>query len=226
MRVTRSSLTSGGVEVIGDFQADGYAHIRELVPPEVARAIVARLKEATRGQPIPLSKPQPFAAVLKHPAFDVSSDLFRPLETFLWGLTPTMSRLIGKDVLPSYTYFRIYLKDDICRVHSDRPSSEFGLSLTLEYSDDKPWDLQVGKERIESLYPLSDDFGSMDYASVEMQVGDAVLYQGSHYAHGRMQPNPNKWSAHLFLFFVDRNGPYAGHAFDEKPFERVDFTFV
>ncbi|MGN6155084.1 MAG: hypothetical protein ACTHN4_05045 [Sphingomicrobium sp.] len=212
--------------MIGDFQADGYAHIRELVPPEVARAIVARLKEATRGQPIPLSKPQPFAAVLKHPAFDVSSDLFRPLETFLWGLTPTMSRLIGKDVLPSYTYFRIYLKDDICRVHSDRPSSEFGLSLTLEYSDDKPWDLQVGKERIESLYPLSDDFGSMDYASVEMQVGDAVLYQGSHYAHGRMQPNPNKWSAHLFLFFVDRNGPYAGHAFDEKPFERVDFTFV
>jgi hypothetical protein len=41
-----------------------------------------------------------------------------------------------------------------------------------------------------------------------------------------MQPNPNKWSAHLFLFFVDRNGPYAGYAFDEKPFERVDFSFV
>jgi hypothetical protein len=214
------------VDVIGDFENDGYAHIRELVPPEVARAIVARLKEATGGRPIPLSKPQPFPAVLKHPAFDVSSDLFRPLEFFLWGLTPTMSRLIGKDLLPSYTYFRIYLKDDICRVHSDRPSSEFGLSLTLEYSDDKVWDLQVGKERIDSLYPLSDNFGAMDYASVPMQVGDAVLYQGSHYAHGRMQPNPNKWSAHLFLFFVDRNGPYAGYAFDEKPLERVDFSFV
>ena len=66
----------------------------------------------------------------------------------------------------------------------------------------------------------------MEYASVPMQVGDAVLYQGSHYAHGRMQPNPNKWSAHLFLFFVDRNGPYAKHAFDEKPFDRVDFSFV
>lgn len=214
------------MQVIGDFANDGYAHIKELVPPEVARAIVARLKEATGGRPIPLSKPQPFAAVLKHPAFDVPSEIFRPLETFLWGLTPTMSRLIGKNLLPSYTYFRIYLKDDICRVHSDRPSSEFGLSLTLEYSDDKVWDLQVGKERIDSLYPLSDDFGEMDYASVPMQVGDAVLYQGSHYAHGRMQPNPNTWSAHLFLFFVDRNGPYANYAFDEKPFERVDFAFV
>ena len=214
------------MEVIGDFQNNGYAHIRELVAPEIARAFVARLKEATGGRPIPLSKPQPFPAVLKHPAFDVPSDSFRPMETFLWGLTPIMSQLVGRDVLPSYTYFRIYLKGDICRVHSDRPSSEFGLSMTLEYSDDQIWDLQLGKERIDSLYPLSDDFGTMDYASIEMGVGDAVLYQGSHYAHGRMQPNPNAWSAHLFLFFVDRNGPYSKHAFDEKQFDRVDFTFV
>ena len=214
------------MEFLGDFQNDGYAHIRELVPPEVARAFVFRLKEATGGRPIPLSQPQPFPAVLKHPAFDVPSDVFKPMEFFLWGLTPMMSQLVGRDLLPSYTYFRIYLKGDICRVHSDRPSSEFGLSMTLEYSDDQPWDLQVGKERIDSLYPLSDNFGTMDYASVRMEVGDAVLYQGSHYAHGRMQPNPNAWSAHLFLFFVDRDGPYAKHAFDEKEFERVDFTFV
>ena len=214
------------MEFLGDFQKDGYAHIRELIPPEVARAFVARLKEATGGRPIPLSRPQPFPAVLKHPAFDVSSDAFKPLEFFLWGLTPMMSHLLGRDLLPSYTYFRIYLKDDICRVHSDRPSSEFGLSMTLEYSDDQPWDLQIGKERIDSLYPLSDDFGSMDHASVRMEVGDALLYQGSRYPHGRMQPNPNSWSAHLFLFFVDRNGPYSKHAFDEKQFERVDFTFV
>jgi hypothetical protein len=214
------------MEVIGDFQSNGYAHIRELVAPEIARAFVARLKEATGGRPIPLSKPQAFPAVLKHPAFDVPSDAFRPMESFLWGLTPTMSQLVGRDLLPSYTYFRIYLKGDICRVHSDRPSSEFGLSMTMEYSDDQIWGLQLGKERIDSLYPLSDDFGTMDYASIEMGVGDAVLYQGSHYAHGRMQPNPNAWSAHLFLFFVDRNGPYSKHAFDEKQFDRVDFTFV
>jgi hypothetical protein len=214
------------MEAIGDFQGNGYTHIRELVPPEVARAFVARLKEATGGQPIPLSRPQPFPAVLKHPAFDVSSDAFKPMEFFLWGLTPIMSQLVGRDLLPSYTYFRIYLKGDICRVHSDRPSSEFGLSMTLEYSDDQCWDLQLGTERIDSLHPLSDDFGTMDYASVKMGVGDAVLYQGSHYAHGRIQPNPNAWSAHLFLFFVDRDGPYRKHAFDEKHFDRVSFTFV
>ena len=46
------------MQVIGDFAKDGYAHIQELVPPEVARAIVARLKEATGGRPIPLSRPR------------------------------------------------------------------------------------------------------------------------------------------------------------------------
>ena len=214
------------MDVVGDIHSDGYAHIRNLVPEEVARAFMARFKEATHGKPIPLSTPQPFPAVLKHPAFDVSSDLFKPMEFFLWGLTPIMSKLVGRDLLPSYTYFRIYLKDDICRVHSDRPSSEYGLSMTLDYSDGEVWDLQIGKERIDSLYPLSDDFGSMNHASIGMGIGDAVLYQGSHYAHGRMRPNPNGWSAHLFLFFVDRNGPYAKHAFDEKQFDKVDFTFV
>ncbi len=214
------------MDVIGDFESDGYAHIQKLVPAEVARAFMSRLKGATQGRPIPLSKPQAFPAVLKHPAFDVPSGAFKPMEFFLWGLTPIVSRLVGRDLLPSYTYFRIYLKDDICRIHSDRPSSEYGLSMTLDYSDNKVWDLQLGKERIDSLYPLSDNFGDMAHASIGMEVGDAVLYQGSHYAHGRMQPNPNRWSAHLFLFFVDRAGPYRKHAFDEELFEKVDFTFV
>ena len=214
------------MDVIGNFERDGFAHLRGLIPTEVAHAFMSRLKEATGGRPIPLSRPQHFPAVLKAPAFDVSSDVFKPMEFFLWALTPTMGQLIGKSLLPSYVYFRIYPKGHVCRIHSDRPSSEFGLSLTLEYSDDQIWDLQLGKERIESLYPLADDFGSMDYASIGMEVGDAVLYQGSHYAHGRMQPNPNRWSAHLFLFFVDSDGPYRQHAFDEKSFGKVDFSFV
>jgi hypothetical protein len=214
------------VKVEGDFERDGFAHVRELIPPEVARGFMMRLKQATSDRPIPLSQPQPFPAVLRRPAFDVASHIFKPMEFFLWGLTPTMSRLVGRELLPSYTYFRIYLEGDICKVHSDRPSSEYGVSLTLDYSDGEVWDLQLGKERIESLYPLADDFGAMDYASIGMEVGDAVLYQGSHYPHGRMQPNPNKWSAHLFAFFVDRDGPYKKHAFDEEKFAKVDFTFV
>jgi hypothetical protein len=60
-----------------------------------------------------------------------------------------------------------------------------------------------------------------------LEVGDAVLYYGVRYPHGRTTPNPNTWSAHLFLHFVDRNGPHAGEAFDGRVrLEPVDFDFA
>jgi hypothetical protein len=215
------------VEVIGDYHKEGFAHLRGLIPRDVARAFMMRLQEATEGRPIPLNRPQIYAPVLRRPAFDLSGQMFQPMDFFLWALTPIMSQIVGRELLPSYEYFRIYRQGDICRVHSDRPASQHGVSLTLDYSDGAIWDLQVGKNRTETLYPLSDDFGSNDYASIGMEVGDAVLYQASKYPHGRMRPNPNGWSAHLFLFFVDRDGPFRDHAFDGQPIaEKVDFSFV
>jgi len=215
------------VQIIGDYHRDGFAHLQGLIAPEIARAYMTRFKQATGGRDITLSQPQMFPGVLKRPALDVSSDRFRPMEFFLWGLTPIIGQIIGRDVLPSYNYFRIYREGDVCRVHSDRPASQHGVSLTLDYSDGETWDLQVGKERTETLYPLADDFGSDPFASIGMAVGDAVLYQASHYPDGRIRPNPNKWSAHLFLFFVDRDGPYRDHAFDGEAMEgRVNFNFV
>lgn len=215
------------MEIIGDYHNDGYAHLRGLIPQEVARAYMTRLKAATGGSSLPVNQPQQYPAVLSRPAFDVNSKMFEPMDFFLWGLTPMIARLVGRDVLPTYNYFRIYRERDICRIHSDRPASQHGVSLTLDYSDGEIWDLQVGKERTETLYPLADDFGSDDYVSIGMEIGDAVLYQASHYPHGRIRPNPNAWSAHLFLFFVDRDGPYRDHAFDgELIGEKVNFSFV
>lgn len=215
------------MEIVGDYVREGFAHLRGLIPQEVAKAYMTRLKAATGGRPLPVNQPQRYPAVLSRPAFDVSAKMFEPMDFFLWGLTPIMSQILGREVLPTYNYFRIYREGDICRVHSDRPASQHGVSLTLDYSDGEIWDLQVGKKRTETLYPLADDFGSDDYVSIGMQVGDAVLYQASHYPHGRMRPNPNAWSAHLFLFFVDRDGPYRDHAFDGAAVgERVNFSFA
>ena len=227
LRLQRGYLSNRPVEVIGNYHEDGYAHIRGLIPKEVARAFMAGLKAATGGKSIPVNAPQHYPAVLMRPAFDVGPGVFQPLDYFLWGLTPIMSEVIGREVLPSYGYFRVYRKGDRCRVHSDRPSSEHGVSMTLEYSDGEIWNLQMGKERTETLYPLADDFGSDPYESIGMEIGDAVLYQATNYPHGRIDPNPNAWSAHLFLFYVDRDGPYRNCAFDEKAdFEKVSFNFV
>jgi hypothetical protein len=215
------------MQVVGDYQKNGFALVRELIPEDVARAFMKGLKDEFGESAIQLSTPREYPAVLRRAAFEFDGDAYKPMKYFLWALTPTVSQLVGKDLLPTYGYFRVYRGGDICRVHSDRPESEHSVSLTLDYSDGEVWDLQIGHERIDSLHPLADDFGSQEYTSLGMKIGDAALYQGHHYAHGRMTPNPNRWSAHLFLNFVDRDGSKSDRAFDRGgAFEKVDFKFV
>jgi hypothetical protein len=214
------------VQVIGDYRKDGYTHLKGLIPVEVARAFLQGIKEDMGPGAIPVSQATRHASVLKRPAFEIYGNRYKPMSYFLWGLTPIVEQLVGRPLLPTYDYFRIYREGDVCRVHSDRSSCEHSLSLTLDYSDGVVWPLEFAKTRGISD-SVEDDFGGVDYAAVGMQVGDAVLYQGVDYAHGRTSPNPNGWSAHLFLHFVDRDGDYADQAFDQKlkP-ERVNFSFA
>lgn len=203
------------MRVEGDYNEDGYATIRGLIPPEVASNLFRQLQMdlSAAGRSFEtFAQDQPLS---RHQTIDISGHFYRPLTTFLWALTPVVSQLTGADVLPSYDYFRIYQKDDICRVHSDRPSCEHSISLTLTYSDGVPWPLEVGSRRVTKEEPCVDDFGDEPYSAVVMQPGDAVLYRGIDLRHGRMKPNPNQWSAHLFLFWVERGGEFEKHAFDE-----------
>jgi hypothetical protein len=214
------------MDVSGNYDQLGYLHVRELIPPEVARAFLTGIKEDLGPAPIDLTGVTKHGLQLRRPAFQIYGHDYRPMSFFLFALTPTISRFVGRDLLPAYDYFRIYRESDICRVHSDRPSCEHSVSLTLDYSDGRVWPLQVARYRVDSLHPLQEDFGDKDFGSVEMEVGDAVLYQGVNYAHGRTTPNPNTWSAHIFLHFVERGGPHEDEAFDrEVDLNPVDFTF-
>lgn len=215
------------MEIVGDYQRNGYALIKRLIAPEIAAAFMAGLREDTGDAPIPLSARPDHSELLRRPAFEVYGFHYKPMLFFLWALTPTMNRITGRDLLPSYDYFRIYRAGDVCRVHHDRPSCEHSLSLTLDYSDGVPWNLEVGSASGEPSARIDNDFGDERFASLEMQVGDAVLYRGVEHRHGRISPNPNGWSAHLFLHWVDREGPYRDQAFDGRGTPgAVNFSFA
>jgi hypothetical protein len=215
------------MRVIGNYFEDGYALLEDLIPLEVAQAFLQALKRDLGPAPIPLSRAESHPEILTRPAFEVYGHNYTAMLYFLWGLTPIMSELVGKPLLPTYDYLRVYRAGDVCKVHSDRYSCEHSLSLTLGYSDDKPWNLEFEKARSEPSAKIDSAFGPQAYSSIAMKVGDAVLYQGVHHRHGRISPNPNRWSAHLFLHWVERGGPFRDHAFDGqiKP-AKVDFSFA
>jgi hypothetical protein len=215
------------VQIIGSYQDDGFVHLKNLITSEVARAFLQMLKQDMGDGAIPLSGVTDYPNLLHRPAFELYGHHYKPMLCFLWGLTPTISAIVGRDLLPTYNYLRIYREGDVCRVHSDRQSCEHSISLTLDYSDGAEWDLEIGKIRQEKpTSKVTKDFDGEPSQSISMQVGDAVLYRGVQLRHGRTRPNPNQWSAHLFLHWVDRIGTYADHAFDgNMDRSPVNFSF-
>ncbi|HEX8125096.1 MAG TPA: hypothetical protein VF548_05890 [Allosphingosinicella sp.] len=202
------------MEVAGSYAEDGYALIRDLIGPGIAKAFLHRLARDLGRTALPLRGEDARPDVLNRPALNVFGPDYAPMQFFLWGLTPLIGRLVGRELLPTYDYFRVYRAGDVCRVHSDREACEHSLSLTLGYSDGKAWDLEIGSRVLPGPRTfVTDDFADEAHASVAMAAGDAVLYRGVHRRHGRTTPNPNRWSAHLFLHWVEADGPYRDQAF-------------
>ena len=218
------------MKIEGDYRKDGYALIKELIPPEVAQAFMGVIRRRLLpGGVVPAAPSDvPVSEILSRNVFEVYGHDFPPMKTFLWGLTPAMEHVTGRRLVPTYDYFRLYRRDDVCRVHRDRPACEHSLSLTLAYSDESAWPLEIGGEGEKGPdEPVAEDFGSERKASLVMNVGDAVAYRGVEHRHGRTMPNPNAWSAHLFLHWVDPQGAHGSQAFDGKGMPGpVDFTFA
>ncbi|WP_413060318.1 hypothetical protein ACLN6N_08335 [Sphingomonas carotinifaciens] len=203
------------MEIVGDYQRDGYALVRGLIPRTVCNALLNQMKGEIEGAGGRLESIARESPLLARAAVELYGYHYPPLLGFLWALTPTIETLVGAALLPTYDYFRIYRDGDVCRVHSDRPSCEHSLSLTLDYSDGEAWPLEVGTEALVDPRPeVTADFAGQPFASLAMEPGDAVLYRGVHRRHGRITPNPNAWSAHLFCHWVGRDGPFKAHAFD------------
>ncbi|HYW17305.1 MAG TPA: hypothetical protein VE891_14290 [Allosphingosinicella sp.] len=202
------------MEVVGSYEEDGFARLEGLVERRVAQAFLHRLAKDLGRNVLPLRGKQAHPGVLKRPALQVFGPDYPPMQFFLWGLTPLISRLVGRELLPTYDYFRVYRAGDVCRVHSDREACEHSLSLTLDYSDGKAWDLEIGSRNLPGRQKrLTEGFEDESFASIATEPGDAVLYRGIHRRHGRTTPNPNRWSAHLFLHWVEADGEHRDQAF-------------
>ncbi|MDG1417556.1 MAG: hypothetical protein P8J78_10605 [Maricaulis sp.] len=216
------------------FENNGWALAHQLFPAEVAQAVLhgfqrelGNTRESYKG----IWAKGPFTDNFCFESYAYNNAYHGAI---LWTLTPYMQAMSGKELLPTTSYFRVYRKGDVCKLHMDRPAAEYAISLTLGYSDGINWPLWVSEDSFEARedrdsqaahIPDDSQFGML---RVPMEPGDAVIYDGVQRLHGRNDPNPNRWSAHLFFDFVDRNGPYAKEAFDNRTdhvLRESDFIF-
>lgn len=213
-------------ELAERYAADGQAVLRAAAPPALAKNLLSVIHGNMIRAPKGLAQ-----FVLDEPRVNVSPGYefygyrLPSVMAFHWGLTSRIAAIAGRPLLPSFVFFRVYMAGDRLLVHSDRPSCEHALTLSLGTSDGLAWPLEIAETRrtYEDLAdrPKEDDFGDEPHRAVMLEPGDALLYRGVELRHARMTPNPNRWSAHLFLFWVDAEGPFKEHAFDGMRFENM-----
>lgn len=126
---------------------------------------------------------------------------FKPFLELLCQKTNEVTNLIEEQVLPTYTYARIYKNGEVLARHRDRPACE--ISLTVNIGGDAPWAIGIQK-------PLGEEI------NLDLNQGDAMLYLGCVADHWRDTPFSGQNYSQLFLHYVCSNGSNAWAYFDKK----------
>ena len=118
------------------------------------------------------------------------------METLLQYVRPIMKQKTKLDLIPTYSYARIYNKGNILKKHKDRPSCE--ISTTLNLGGDH-W----------SIY--------LEGIKVDLQQGDMLIYSGCELEHWR-EPFEGNFCVQVFLHYNHANGKFGQeNLFDKRP---------
>ena len=132
---------------------------------------------------------------------DNSAGYYAPvfLESLLIYIQPLVEETVSKTLYPTYSYGRIYYKDNELKKHKDRGASEFGVSLCI--SKEINWPIYFEQNGEEKPYELNE--------------GDLIIYKGMEYNHWR---EPYKGNKHIqvFLMYVDASGMYSDWKWDKR----------
>jgi hypothetical protein len=124
-------------------------------------------------------------------------------ETLLARLTQPLSRALGVDLYPTYSFARIYKPGDVLKPHRDRKSCEISATLHLGGKYDALWPIFIRDRKGQDV-------------EVALEVGDALVYRGPELFHWR-NAFEGEWWAQIFLHYVDKNGEYRDQRFDTRP---------
>jgi hypothetical protein len=139
------------------------------------------------------------------------------METMLMKVLPRMQQETGLQLVPTYSYARLYKKGDELRRHKDRPSCE--ISTTLNLGGD-PWPIFIdgtGADCVIDEYKKIIKPDAPKGTKVLLEVGDMLVYSGCDLEHWR-EPFEGNICGQVFLHYNHVDGPFADkNKFDGRP---------
>jgi len=119
-------------------------------------------------------------------------------DTLLERMWDTVEEIVGEELIPTYSFARLYENGHVLPPHIDRPACEISLTIQLGRSHHYSYPIYMGDYR------------------VDLAEGDAIVYKGREIQHYRNKCDgpENYYSGQIFLHYVKANGQYSDHGCD------------
>lgn len=198
-------------QIIKDFQQNKYAVVKPILEPSVVKLAYNYfiLKSCTNRDFQEDSEDALYSGPYIKGAY---ADLVS--EVFLSELEPTMKHITQKNLAPSYTYSRVYVRGEELKPHSDRPSCQYSVTVNIggapwpiyfgvwdDNADERIWD---GGRRVRKI------------AGYTLQPGEGIVYMGEDLVHWR-DPLEDDHCVQVFLHYVDQDDEkYKPHIYDGR----------
>ena len=176
------------------FHCQGFQKVKNFIPPVFSSylqnyfTLRAHTDPSLKGD----SQAPNSHCVYGDPAFDV----------FMAMSTGNIENIVGKKLIPQYTYARIYKNGSVLKRHSDRPECQYSVSLSLGGVYDSLWPIWIK------------DYDGKDHC-VSLDEGDVVVYHGTALDHWRDKFDGER-QYQLFMHYVDAEGEYKDRVFDGR----------
>ena len=149
--------------------------------------------------------------------FSCYGDFF--METLMMKVLPIMQDRTNMNLVPCYTYTRVYKKGDILHRHKDRPSCEISTTLHL---GGNPWPIFLDPTGADNILSGTETTtivkpNAPKGIPVDLEVGDMLVYSGCELEHWR-EPFEGDNCAQVFLHYNNIDGPFGTqNKFDKRP---------
>ena len=130
------------------------------------------------------------------------------METLLMKVLPVMQQETGLQLIPTYSYARVYKNGDELKRHKDRPSCE--ISTTINLGGD-PWSIFIDGAGADNVINEQQNLIKPNAPAgtrVDLKVGDMLVYSGCELEHWR-EPFQGNTCGQVFLHYNHVNGPFA-----------------
>lgn len=124
------------------------------------------------------------------------------IEVMLQASKEAVEDATGKELIPTYSYSRIYQPGEQLSPHTDRPACEISVTVNVATKGE--------------FSPIYTQYGQNDPEKHVLSPGDAVIYLGCDVMHWRQPLKDGQFNAQFMLHYVDKNGPNAEYAKDGR----------